>query len=212
MKPVAGQRLNTLSALLLWLLLGEVQFRRSAGTASQGPGRSQRVSTAAEHLRHDADRAETGGGGMTEARRRRTGAGLPDLDLRPSAPLESDVEPLEIQVTAPDWKWLFIYPQPHIAMVNRPVFTAHRPLHCEPSNRSFYSGSFRDRPGFEHRDDRIRIHHNVRSGCGFFLPDHGVSHHHRNGAAETGQSKPEQAGADEPGCRSRRNRDRRMGL
>jgi cytochrome o ubiquinol oxidase subunit 2 len=39
-------------------------------------------------------------------------------DLDPYKPLESTVKPITIQVVALDWKWLFIYPDEHIATVN----------------------------------------------------------------------------------------------
>ena len=38
--------------------------------------------------------------------------------LDPYKPLASSVEPVTIQVVALDWKWLFIYPQNHVATVN----------------------------------------------------------------------------------------------
>ena len=39
-------------------------------------------------------------------------------DLDPLKPLTSHVKPVRIQVVALDWKWLFIYPEEHIATVN----------------------------------------------------------------------------------------------
>ncbi|MBH5319840.1 ubiquinol oxidase subunit II [Paenibacillus sp. GSMTC-2017] len=38
--------------------------------------------------------------------------------LEPSVALKSDKEPIEIQVTSMDWKWLFTYPEEDIATVN----------------------------------------------------------------------------------------------
>ncbi|MEC0208743.1 ubiquinol oxidase subunit II [Paenibacillus ehimensis] len=38
--------------------------------------------------------------------------------LEPSKPLESDQQPLTVQVTSLDWKWLFQYPEQGIATVN----------------------------------------------------------------------------------------------
>ena len=49
--------------------------------------------------------------------------------LDPGKPLRSDKEPLEIQVVALDWKWLFIYPEQGIASVNRLPVPAGTPLH-----------------------------------------------------------------------------------
>ena len=39
-------------------------------------------------------------------------------ELDPYRPIESKVKPIEIDVVSLDWKWLFIYPEQHIATVN----------------------------------------------------------------------------------------------
>lgn len=39
-------------------------------------------------------------------------------DLDPFKPIDSHVKPVEVEVVALDWKWLFIYPEEHIATVN----------------------------------------------------------------------------------------------
>jgi cytochrome o ubiquinol oxidase subunit 2 len=39
-------------------------------------------------------------------------------ELDPYRPLESDTRPLEVQVVAMQWKWLFIYPEQQVASVN----------------------------------------------------------------------------------------------
>ena len=62
--------------------------------------------------------------------------------LHPSAPLQSDARPLEIQVIALDWKWLFIYPEQRIAVVNRLVFPAHRPIHFEITSDTVMNAFF----------------------------------------------------------------------
>jgi len=49
-------------------------------------------------------------------------------ELDPYKPLESAVKPIEIQVVALDWKWLFIYPEQHIATVNEIHFPAGTPV------------------------------------------------------------------------------------
>ena len=48
--------------------------------------------------------------------------------LDPYRPLESKEPPLDIQVVAQDWKWLFIYPEQGIAVVNQLAFPAGRPV------------------------------------------------------------------------------------
>lgn len=51
--------------------------------------------------------------------------------LEPSKPLASDKEPLVIQVTSLDWKWLFQYPEQKIATVNYFEFPEDRPVRFE---------------------------------------------------------------------------------
>lgn len=51
--------------------------------------------------------------------------------LEPSKPLESKVEPITIQVTNLDWKWLFQYPEQGIATVNYVQFPEDVPIRFE---------------------------------------------------------------------------------
>ncbi|MGD8569603.1 MAG: ubiquinol oxidase subunit II [Gammaproteobacteria bacterium] len=48
--------------------------------------------------------------------------------LDPFEPLESTVEPVNIEAVSLDWKWLFIYPQQKIATVNQLVFPVNVPV------------------------------------------------------------------------------------
>ena len=48
--------------------------------------------------------------------------------LDPYKPLVSDAKPLNVEVVSLDWKWLFIYPEQNIAVVNQFVFPAKIPL------------------------------------------------------------------------------------
>lgn len=48
--------------------------------------------------------------------------------LNPYKPLESDKSPVEIEVVALDWKWMFIYPQYDIATVNKIVIPVGHPI------------------------------------------------------------------------------------
>ncbi len=50
-------------------------------------------------------------------------------DLDPYKPLDSETAPLEVDVVSLDWKWLFIYPNQHVASVNELVVPAKRPVH-----------------------------------------------------------------------------------
>jgi len=49
-------------------------------------------------------------------------------DLDPAAKLESPDKPLRIEAVSLDWKWLFIYPDQHVAMVNQLIVPAGAPL------------------------------------------------------------------------------------
>jgi cytochrome o ubiquinol oxidase subunit 2 len=49
-------------------------------------------------------------------------------ELDPYKPLASSVKPITIQVVSLDWKWLFIYPDQHIATVNEIEFPAGTPV------------------------------------------------------------------------------------
>lgn len=49
-------------------------------------------------------------------------------DLEPSKPLVSEVPPLEVEVVALDWQWLFIYPREGVASLNQLVIPAATPI------------------------------------------------------------------------------------
>lgn len=48
--------------------------------------------------------------------------------LDPYRRIASNIPPLEVEVVAQDWKWLFLYPEQNIAVVNELVFPSGRPL------------------------------------------------------------------------------------
>jgi cytochrome o ubiquinol oxidase subunit II len=48
--------------------------------------------------------------------------------LSPYRPIASTVAPINVDVVAMNWKWLFIYPQQHIATLNELVIPAHVPV------------------------------------------------------------------------------------
>jgi cytochrome o ubiquinol oxidase subunit II len=63
-------------------------------------------------------------------------------DLDPAKPIESKEEPLNIQVVSLDWKWLFIYPDQHVASVNRLVIPAGTPVHFTLTSGSVMTAFF----------------------------------------------------------------------
>ena len=63
-------------------------------------------------------------------------------DLDPAQPLTSNVPPLQVQVVAMDWKWLFIYPQQGVASVNALVVPAGTPLHFVITSATVFNSFF----------------------------------------------------------------------
>ena len=51
-------------------------------------------------------------------------------------PLAADVKPLEVYAVAMDWKWLFIYPEQGIALVNEMAAPVDRPIHLRFTSTS----------------------------------------------------------------------------
>ena len=70
-------------------------------------------------------------------------------DLDPAKPLSSHRAPLEVEVVALDWKWLFIYPQQHIASVNRLVTPVGTPVHLRLTSASVMNVFFVPQLGSE---------------------------------------------------------------
>jgi cytochrome o ubiquinol oxidase subunit 2 len=62
--------------------------------------------------------------------------------LDPARPLESKTPPLDVQVVSLDWKWLFIYPEQHIASVNQLVIPAGTPVHFSLTSASVMNTFF----------------------------------------------------------------------
>jgi cytochrome o ubiquinol oxidase subunit 2 len=62
--------------------------------------------------------------------------------LDPAVPLPSKVPPLQVQAVSLDWKWLFIYPDQHIATVNQLVVPAGVPVHFALTSASVMNAFF----------------------------------------------------------------------
>ncbi len=67
--------------------------------------------------------------------------------LDPFKPLPSHVAATEVQVVSLDWKWLFIYPDQHIATVNELVVPAGAPVHFSITSGSVFNVFFVPRLG-----------------------------------------------------------------
>ncbi|MGH8463681.1 MAG: COX aromatic rich motif-containing protein, partial [Pseudomonas sp.] len=62
--------------------------------------------------------------------------------LDPYKPLESDVKPVTIQAISLDWKWLFIYPEEKVAVVNEIKFPVNTPLNFEITSDTVMNAFF----------------------------------------------------------------------
>lgn len=51
--------------------------------------------------------------------------------IDPFKPIQSNVKPITIQVVALQWKWLFIYPEQHIATINYIAFPVNTPVNFQ---------------------------------------------------------------------------------
>lgn len=67
--------------------------------------------------------------------------------LDPFKPLPSKTPPVEVQVVALDWKWLFIYPQQGVASVNQLVIPVGQPVHFSITASSVFNVFFIPRLG-----------------------------------------------------------------
>jgi cytochrome o ubiquinol oxidase subunit 2 len=63
-------------------------------------------------------------------------------DLDPAKPLVSKEDALNVQVVSLDWKWLFIYPDQHLASVNRLVIPAGTPIRFSLTSGSVMTAFF----------------------------------------------------------------------
>jgi cytochrome o ubiquinol oxidase subunit 2 len=62
--------------------------------------------------------------------------------LDPAKPLKSDKAPINVQVVSLDWKWLFIYPDQHIATVNQLVIPAGTPVNFKLTSATVWNTCF----------------------------------------------------------------------
>lgn len=64
------------------------------------------------------------------------------FQVDPYRPLDSTVKPVEIQAVSLDWKWLFIYPEQNIAVVNQLVFPVDVPLNFKITSDTVMTSFF----------------------------------------------------------------------
>jgi cytochrome o ubiquinol oxidase subunit 2 len=63
-------------------------------------------------------------------------------ELDPYKPIESNVKPINVEVVALDWKWLFIYPDLGIATVNQLAVPVGTPVHFRITSDSVMNSFF----------------------------------------------------------------------
>jgi cytochrome o ubiquinol oxidase subunit II len=63
-------------------------------------------------------------------------------ELDPYRPLASNVKPIDVEVVALDWKWLFIYPDLGIASVNQLAFPVGTPVNFRITSDSVMNSFF----------------------------------------------------------------------
>ncbi|MFP8966209.1 ubiquinol oxidase subunit II [Pokkaliibacter sp. CJK22405] len=63
-------------------------------------------------------------------------------ELDPYKPLASNKEPVRVQVVSMDWKWLFIYPDLHIATVNKLAFPVDTPVAFDVTSSTVMNAFF----------------------------------------------------------------------
>lgn len=63
-------------------------------------------------------------------------------ELDPGAPVASGNKPVEVQVVSLDWKWLFIYPEQHVAAVNQLVLPVNTPVEFHLTSASVWNSFF----------------------------------------------------------------------
>jgi cytochrome o ubiquinol oxidase subunit 2 len=70
-------------------------------------------------------------------------------ELDPAKPLVSEVKPLEVDVVALDWKWLFIYPDQRVASINSLAIPVSTPVHFRLTSASVLNVFFVPQLGSE---------------------------------------------------------------
>lgn len=105
-------------------------------------------------------------------------------ELEPSTPLDSDIEPMTIEVVSLDWKWLFIYPEHDIATVNYVAFPKDVPVKFKITSDNIMNSFFIPRlgsqiyamPGMVTRLHLIANHEGEYKGMSASYSGEGFSH------------------------------------
>jgi cytochrome o ubiquinol oxidase subunit II len=131
-------------------------------------------------------------------------------ELDPPRPLASQHAPVEVEVIALDWRWLFIYPEYGVASLNRLIVPAGIPIHFRLTSTSVMNSFFipqlgrRTHPGPTKACLRSSAATDSRICASRCLP-----HLHRTfSGGSSRRARPEvySTGRDTPSCLSQRTR------
>ncbi|GAA5234076.1 ubiquinol oxidase subunit II [Verticiella sediminum] len=81
-------------------------------------------------------------GAMTWVSTHRLDPYRPIERIAPDRPVAADVQPLEVQVVAMNWKWLFLYPEQGIATVNELAAPVDRPIQFKITSDAIMNSFF----------------------------------------------------------------------
>ncbi len=104
--------------------------------------------------------------------------------ISPGQPVPEDVTPLEVEVVALDWKWLFLYPEYNVASVNEMAAPVDRPIRFKITSstvmNAFYvpalAGMIYAMPGMETQLNAVINRAGEYEGISSNYSGHGFSH------------------------------------
>ncbi len=109
--------------------------------------------------------------------------------LDPRAPIPGKSDPLHVDVVALDWKWLFIYPDQGVAMLNQLVIPAETPVEFRLTSATVMNSFFVPQLGSQiYAMSGMATHLNLLAGCPPRSPDSVALPWHR--CVQSGGSVP----------------------
>ena len=97
-------------------------------------------------------------------------------DLDPPAKLNSDIKPMRVEVVSLDWKWLFVYPDLHVASLNQLVVPVGTPIEFALTSATVMNAFFIPQLGSQiYTMPGMSTHLNLLAGHGGDYP--GISSH-----------------------------------
>jgi cytochrome o ubiquinol oxidase subunit 2 len=128
-------------------------------------------------------------------------------ELDPYKPLESAVKPIDVEVVALDWKWLFIYPELGIASVNQLAIPVGTPVNFRITSDSVMNSFFIPQLGgqvYAMAGMQTRLHL-IADEAGDYA---GVSANSAPRLLRSSARSPSRASSSTRGCRMKASADR----